>query len=135
MHRGAVACPNLLESCGVWLVERDAVIVRELFALADSAPGFDYYLIAFGILARVLDHPRLAVRLAAMIDPARDVAAVVGVNDICLVKCEKEGVTTIRVIAIAGIGLIMREYLSSQASHAGIFSDVAGSKNTVSMNE
>src|SRR5205823_3010059 len=61
------------------------------------------------IAALVFDHPGLAVRCTAVIDPARVVAAHVRVDEIALVEREQERMAAVDVATIGLVGLRMGE--------------------------
>src|SRR5213076_3230692 len=90
--RPAAARPDLLQAGGVGFVQRDAVVVGEFLAGLDRALGFDEDAVLARILPLVLLEHRLAVRLAAVVDPARAIALEVGVDDLVVVEGEEERV-------------------------------------------
>src|SRR3546814_569842 len=58
---------------------------------------------ALGVL---LDH-RLAVGLAAVVDPARDVAPGIGIDDIVVVEGEQEGMAVLVLVAVLLVHLVV----------------------------
>src|SRR5690606_23229937 len=78
--RAAAAFPDLLQPRGVLLVQGDAVVVGQFLAGLDLAGRLDEHAVLATVLAVMLLKHRLAVGLAAVVDPARDPALVVGVD-------------------------------------------------------
>ncbi|KAG1376612.1 hypothetical protein G6F59_018243 [Rhizopus arrhizus] len=75
---------------GVALGQGDPVVVGQLLAGLDIAQGLDEHLVATAVAVLVfLDH-RLAVRVAAVVDPACVVALVVGIDHPVIVEGEQE---------------------------------------------
>src|SRR5688572_11152919 len=68
--RAAAALPDLLQLGRVPLVERDAVVVRQLLARLDVADRLDEDAIARAVVAVVFFQHGLAVGRAAVVDPA-----------------------------------------------------------------
>src|SRR6266542_4253997 len=73
-------------------VDRELVVVGELFAGADRAPCLDEH-------AATLVFVSDAIRVAGVIDPARGVAAAAGVDDVAVFELENERV--LRVVRVA----------------------------------
>src|SRR6201991_4757704 len=113
VRRAAEAAPYLLETGGMRHVQRDAVVVGQLFAGGDVADGFDQHAVVLRRLAlhRLLD-PRLAVRVAAVVDPARRIAVAVAVDDEALVEGEQEGMAGLATVAILLVGLGMGDAIA-----------------------
>src|SRR3546814_3173562 len=78
----ALAAPELLHLRGVRFVEGDAVVVGQLLARLDRADRLDEHLVLVALALGVLLDHRLAVGLTAVVDPARDVALGIGIDDI-----------------------------------------------------
>src|SRR5262249_30826869 len=97
-HRAtAVACPAMageqfLDFILVVVVDRQAVVVEQLLAWSDLAQRLDEHAVV------VLVDVGLAVRVAGVVDPARRVAADVGIDHVPVVDVKEE-----RVVRILGI--------------------------------
>ena len=92
---------SLLQLRRVALVDHQAVVVEQLFAGRDVAQGLDED--AAVVLVG------LAVGLAGVVDPARRVAADLGVDDMLVVDVEVEGVVRVaRVVRVAAQRLASR---------------------------
>lgn len=92
VFRPAPACISLaLFLAGAAFIDREPVVVVQLFPRLDSAHGINEYpVIVF------LD--RLAVRIATVIDPARGIAVDARIDDLAIAQPEDEGV--VRIIRI-----------------------------------
>src|SRR6476620_173579 len=101
--RTAAAGPELLERRGVALGEGDAVVVAEFFARLDRAHALDPDLVLLLVAAFILVEHRFAVRVAAVVDPARRIRIEVGVDDPLVVQGEEEGVAVVVFVAIGAI--------------------------------
>jgi hypothetical protein len=78
--------------------------------------------------------PRLAVRCAAVIDPACDVATVAAVDQVLVVQREQERVTGVGIVAEAAIGFRVREAAPAILDDPGAFGNLAGGKDAVAVN-
>ena len=85
----------------------DAVVVGQLLARLDRADRFDEDAILATIVAFILVGQRLAIRLAAVVDPARDVATVVGIDHVIVVEGKQKGVAGFVLIGVLGIHVCM----------------------------
>ena len=104
-RRAAQAAPQFFQARGVRHLQHDAVVVGQLFARLDRADRLDHHLVAPRIAAGALLHQRAAVGRAAVVDPARAVAALVGVDDVAVVEREQERVTGFAAVAVEFVGL------------------------------
>src|SRR5690606_28899255 len=111
--RAATAAPELLELRGVRFVEHDAVVVGQLLARADVAQGDDEDLVLLRAPLRVFLDLGLAVRIAAVVDPARDVAADVRVDHVMVVEREQEGVAVFVLVAVFLVDLVVGTQLAA----------------------
>src|SRR3546814_16878805 len=80
--------------------ERDAVVVRQLRAGWNRLDRFDEDTVAAGVALGIFDDDRFAVRRTAGIDPARDVAADIGIDHVVLVEREQERVARVVFAAV-----------------------------------
>ena len=85
------------------LGQGDAVVVGQLLAGLDRADRLDEHPVAGAVVAVVFLEHGLAVRRAAVVDPARDVAVEVGVDHVLVVEREQERVARVGVAAVAGV--------------------------------
>src|SRR5688572_241497 len=102
----ATTFPDLLQSRGMALGQCDPVIVGQLLARLDRAPGLDEDLRLARVVLVFVQHC-LAVRIAAVIDPARAIAFVVSVDHVLVVEREQEGVAAVDVAAVAGVDFLV----------------------------
>src|SRR5690606_8862352 len=115
--RAAIAGPDPLHLRRVRLRQGDAVVVKQLLAGFDVGDRLDEHLVEAAVIAVMLDQQRFAVRLAAVVDPARDPALHVAVNDVLVVEGKKERVPGRSITGVAGVDL------GVGAAGAGVFDD------------
>src|SRR5690606_518788 len=101
--RAAAAGPDLLQARRVPLRQGDAVVVHQFLARANAADGLDQHPVAARVAVRILLDHRLAVGRAAVVDPARGVAADIGVDDVVVVEGEQERVAALAVVAVLAV--------------------------------
>src|SRR5690606_38326850 len=111
--RAPTAAPELGEIRGLRFVEHDAVVVGQLLARADVAQGDDEDLVLLRAPLRVFLDLGLAVRIAAVVDPARDVAADVRVDHVMVVEREQEGVAVFVLVAVFLVDLVVGTQLAA----------------------
>mmetsp|Transcript_71463 Transcript_71463/g.168395 ORF Transcript_71463/g.168395 Transcript_71463/m.168395 type:complete len:289 (-) Transcript_71463:2509-3375(-) len=115
-RRAAPAGELLLDLGGVALVQHQAVVVEQLLAGLQVAQGLDE--------DAAVDLVGLAVGLAGMVDPARIVAAVEGVDHQAAVEVEVEGVVgLLGVVGMAAHRLVPADAL------AGVLDDLGAGGN------
>src|SRR5690606_38492788 len=105
--RPAAAGPQLLELGRARLVEDDAVVVGQLLAGADVAQREDVHLVLVASVLVVFLDLGLAVRIAAVVHPAGDVAVHVGVDHVLVVEREQEGVPVLVLVAVLLVHLVV----------------------------
>src|SRR5690606_17154790 len=131
--RPALAAPELLQLGRMRLVERDAVVVGQLFAGLDPAGRFDEDLVVVALALFVfLDHG-LAVGFATVVDPARDVALGVGVDDVIVVEGEQEGMAVLVLVAVFLVHLVVGAEHALVADDALALLDGFGGENAVAV--
>src|SRR4249919_1666150 len=130
--RTAPAGPDLLQPRSVRFVQGDAVVVSELFARPDGTPCLDEDLRFPWVCIVFLQH-RLAVGLATVVDPARGVAAVVGVDHVVVVEGEEERVATVRGSGVSGIDFRMGAALALVLDDALALGDWQLGENAVAV--
>ncbi|MNI75234.1 hypothetical protein D3C73_1313680 [compost metagenome] len=115
------------------LGQGDAVVVRQLFASLDIAQRLDEDLVAAAVTVFVfLDH-RLAVRVAAVVDPARVVALVVGIDHPVIVEGEQEGMAAFHIATVIGIDIAVAAQQALVLDHALALLDRGHGKHTVAV--
>src|SRR5690606_11061920 len=82
-------------------------------ARADVAQGDDKDLVLLRAPLRVFLDLGLAVRIAAVVDPARDVAADVRVDHVMVVEREQEGVGVFVLVAVFLVELVVGKQLAA----------------------
>src|SRR5690606_7810492 len=129
----AVAGPELLGLGRVRLVQDDAVVVGQLLARGDVADGLDEDAVLARVAAVGFLVDRLAVRVAAVVDPAGDVAVDIGVDDVLVVEREQEGMAGLRLVAVDAVGLGMGAQLALVLHQALALGEGCGGEVAVSM--
>src|SRR3546814_17719603 len=114
--------------------ERDAVVVRQLRAGWNRLDRFDEDTVAAGVALGIFDDDRFAVRRTAGIDPARDVAADIGLDHVVLVEREQERVARVVFAAVAVIDFLMRPQRAAILDKGGSGRKIAGAEKTLAMN-
>src|SRR3546814_4817889 len=114
------------------LVEDDPVVVGELLDGADGALGLDEDLGRPRLVLVLLQH-RLAIGVAAEVDPAGAVAAMVGVDHPVVVEGEQEGVAALDVAADIGINLLVRPALALVFDDALALADRLQGENAIAV--
>src|SRR5882757_8511886 len=104
VHRATAAGPQLLQALGVADLQLDAVVIGQFLAGPDRAQRLDEQAVPRRIAVLALQQHRLAVRRAAVVDPAGRIAALVAVDNVSVVEDEQEGVAGFDVIAVAAVG-------------------------------
>lgn len=85
----------------------NAIIVGKFFASANGANAVNDDAILGWVAIIAFNHQGLAVWCATVIDPARNVATDVCVNEIFFVEREQERVSTLHIAAVSAICLIV----------------------------
>jgi hypothetical protein len=113
-------------------VQAQAVVVVQFFARLDVALGVD---VDVRLAARVVHLLGLAVGRAAVVDPARRVAAHAGVDHVqAVIEREEEGVEGIvRVRGVTIIGFVVGDQLTLVFDDARALGDVRGGKHAIAM--
>src|SRR5690606_32373340 len=132
LGRAAMAGPDLLQPGGVRLVQDDPVVVGQFLARLDRPDRLDEDLRFLRVVLVLLQY-RLAVRVAAGIDPAGAVAAVVGVDDVLVVQGEQEGVAALDVPALLVVHLLVGPALALVLDDALAPGDGEQGENAVAM--
>ena len=114
-------------------VEHDAVVVGELLARPDLARRLDEHTVLAAVAAVVLVQHGLAVGLAAVVDPARVVAADVGVDDPVVVEREQERMPAVGIAPVALVDLVMRPQRAAVLDDAQALGQVACGENAVAV--
>ena len=96
-------------------VQRDAVVVGQFLARLDVADRLDQHAILAAVALLVLLDQRLAVGIAAVVDPARGVALAVGVDQVVVFEREQERVAgfaaiAVELVALVGAGLVATSF-------------------------
>jgi hypothetical protein len=111
LRAAAAALVFLLQLGRVALVDDQAVVVEQLFAGLEIAQGLDEDTALFFV--------GLAVGLAGVVDPARGIAADLGVDDVAaVVQAEVEGV-----VGVGGVVRMAAQRLGPGDDLAGVFDD------------
>src|SRR5436190_22339246 len=97
------------------------IVVGELFTLADVAGGDDP--------DGVADDPRVAVRLALVVDEPGDIAADPGVADVEPIELEAPDVPLLQVALLALQALAVVDLLARVVDDPGVFGDGPGGKD------
>ena len=103
----------------MWHRKSDPVVVGQFFTRRDIPQRFDDDTIPTRVSFARFDQESLAVRFATVIQPARDIASHIGINQEVLVEREQEGVTTVDAVTVKRIGLFVG------AQKALVFDDVS----------
>src|SRR5690606_27090493 len=117
----------------VRLGQGDAVVVGQFLAGADIADRLDVDPVQAAVVALGLHHHRLAVGVAAVVDPARIVALVVGVDHVLVVEGEQEGVAALHVAGAVGGDLGMGAALAPVLDDALALADGLDGKYAVAV--
>src|SRR5690606_35793366 len=129
----ALAGPQLLGLGGMRLVQVDAVVVGQLLAGLDVAQRVDEDLVLVLAALRVLLDLGLAVGLAAVVHPARDVALDVGVDDVFVIEREQEGVPVLVLVAVVLVHLGVGAQRALVADHPLALPDQLGGEYAVAV--
>ncbi len=133
LGRAAAALPDLLQLGSVTLGQSDAVVVGQFLAGRDVTQRLDEHLVTAAVAVLVfLDHG-LAVRLAAVVDPARVIAFVVGIDHPVVVEGEQEGVAAFDVAAVIGINIAVAAQQALVLDHALALLDRGHGEHAVAM--
>ena len=125
--RAAVACVSLALLFFGFAVDREAVIVIEFLSRVNGAHGVDEY-------TAIVFFNRLAVRVTAVIDPARIVTVDAGIDDFAVVQTENECVVGIvRVTRRALQRFFPARAFALVLDDAGTFADLPIGKGTMAM--
>jgi len=89
------------------LFKANAIVIGQFFTRANRADALNHDAVLGRILTVFFQHG-LAVGVAAVVDPARDIALAVAVNDVMLIEREQESVAAIGVAVSMAVGLRMR---------------------------
>lgn len=125
--------PDFQKLGGVALVQSDLVVVGQLFAVGDITLGFDHHKLMARIVVGGLMQKRLAIRIAAVVDVARVIAILIGINDVFIVKRKQEGMPAVDTIAILFVCLGMGQALTFVFNQFSAGHDVASGKYTMAM--
>ena len=110
-------CQLFFHAPGVRLVKGDEVVVSQLVASGDVAQGVDEHALFFRTAGVVFFGFGFAVGFAAMVDPARSVAAAIAIDDVVVVEREQEGVAGVRGVAVDDVRFFLGH------AHALVFDD------------
>jgi len=129
----AAAGPKSFQPGGVPFFQGDAVVEGQLFARADAAQGFDENLVAMRAAMGVFFDHRFAVGFATVVDPARDIALDVGINNVVIIEGEQERMPVFLHASVGGIDFGVGAQLAEITHDAGAFGNGAGGEDAVTV--